>query len=67
MFQDSIKYGNLIHSLKLKFKLYAAFNMQNMSGGVNQECAAVYAKTNEVWKCIFSQVSLLDAKQYAST
>ncbi|XP_065888037.1 uncharacterized protein [Dysidea avara] len=40
VFQDSIKY---------------AFNMQNMSGGVNQECAAVYAKTNEVWKCIFSQ------------
>lgn len=32
------------------------FNLQNCSGGVDQDCIAAYEPTNETWKCFMAQV-----------
>ena len=38
---------------------YLAFNMQNSTGGMNQDCVAAYTKMNETWKCGLADVSLV--------
>lgn len=60
--KGNVKYGKYDTVLKIISHFHiisAVFNMQNMSGGVNQENAAAYAKMNKIWKCIFPQASLL--------
>ena len=35
---------------------HLVFNMQNCSGGVDQDCINAYEGTGETWKCFMAQV-----------